>query len=67
MQRWVSLQLVTFGSRPIFSIELSPNAGEIQVGERMKHVTEMPSVFCRFGMIWIALEPFPMTPTLLFR
>jgi hypothetical protein len=45
---------------------LSPNAPEIQVGERMKQVNFVPSIFWREGMIWMALEPFPMTPILLF-
>jgi hypothetical protein len=45
---------------------LSPKAPEIQVGERMKQVSFVPSTFWRVGMIWIALDPLPMTPIFLF-
>jgi len=45
---------------------LSPKAPEIHVGERMKQVNFVPSIFWSEGMIWMALEPLPMTPTLLF-
>ncbi len=41
----------------------SPNADAIHVGDRMKQLREIPSVFCIEGIIWMALEPFPMTPT----
>ena len=45
----------------------SPKAEEIQVGERMKQDSWAPSTFCRLGMIWMALEPLPMTPIRLLR
>lgn len=55
------------GSRPSSIMPWSPNADEIQVGERMKHVSWAPSTFCRLGMIWMALEPLPMMPMRLLR
>jgi hypothetical protein len=44
----------------------SPKGFEIQVLLLMKQVILTPSSFWRLGTIWIALDPFPMTPTLLF-
>lgn len=32
-------------------MDTSPNGGEIQVGDRMKHVRDTPSSFCKFGII----------------
>lgn len=56
------------GPRPSAAIAASPNAfDDIQVGERMKTVMLTPSTGCRLGTICIELEPFPMTPTRLFR
>lgn len=56
------------GSRPSAAIAESPNAfDDIQVGERMKTVMLTPSTGWRLGTICIELEPFPITPTRLFR
>lgn len=56
------------GLRPNATIAESPNAfDDIQVGERMNTVILTPSTGCRLGTICIELEPFPMTPTRLFR
>jgi hypothetical protein len=60
------LHSVWEGSRPSCFMALSPKAPEIQVGERMKQVSFVPSTFWRVGMIWIALDPLPMTPIFLF-
>ena len=55
------------GSSPSSAMPWSPKAEEIQVGERMKQDSWAPSTFCRLGMIWMALEPLPMTPIRLLR
>ena len=62
-----NVQAVSAGSRPSSTMPSSPKADEIQVGERMKQVSWAPSTFCRLGMIWMALEPLPMTPIRLLR
>jgi hypothetical protein len=61
------LHAVSFGSRPSCTMAWSPNSPEIQVGDRMKHDRVVPSIFCRLGMIWMALEPLPMMAIFLFR
>ncbi len=53
------------GLIPSCTIDGSPKGDEIQVGERMNVLSVTPSSFCRFGTIWMALEPFPITPTVL--
>lgn len=54
------------GSRPSFSIALSPNGFEIQVLLRTKQERCVPSTFCRLGTIWMELEPPPIIAMRLF-
>lgn len=61
------LQSTFVASCPSAIIACSPNWPEIQVGVRMKQTSDAPSTFCNEGMIWIALEPLPMTPIFLLR
>lgn len=61
------LHSVSLGSRPSSIMAWSPNSPEIQVGDRMKHDRVVPSIFCRLGMIWMALEPLPMMAIFLLR
>jgi len=56
---------VMVGSSPRFIMAWSPNEKEIQVGERMKQESCVPSTFCRLGMICMALDPLPMMPIFL--
>lgn len=66
--RGIEADLHPLGSRPSATIAESPNAfDDIQVGERMKTLILTPSTGCRLGTICIELEPFPITPTRLFR
>ena len=62
----VGIQSVALGSIPNCLMALSPNVAAIQVRDRMKDFSLMPSNFWRVGTIWMALEPLPMTPTCLF-
>jgi len=41
----------------------SPKEPEIQVRDRMNTFMSTPANFCRLGMIWMALDPLPITPT----
>ena len=62
-----SLHSVTLGSRPKSFMVLSPKPDEIQVGDRMKHESVVPSSCWSLGTIWMALEPLPTTAIFLLR